>query len=121
VADFSQHGDTFLDFMKCVDLLSSLETLVFSRGRPTLFCSVSCHYSRLIAGCHCDVDEICALLGYYAASCVKCLPTFRDNVSVPSSWVKSPSRNERKPATYDVDSIRESARGVAISRRDDSQ
>jgi hypothetical protein len=29
--------------------------------------------------------EICALLGYYAASCDNCLPTFRDNVSVPSS------------------------------------
>jgi hypothetical protein len=33
--------------------------------------------------------EICALLGYYAASCGNCLPTFRDNVSVPSSRVKS--------------------------------
>ena len=28
--------------------------------------------------------EICALLGYYAESCGNCLPTFRDNVSVPS-------------------------------------
>jgi hypothetical protein len=27
--------------------------------------------------------EICALLEYYAASRVNCLPTFRDNVSVP--------------------------------------
>jgi hypothetical protein len=35
--------------------------------------------------------EICGLLGYYAASCGNCLPTFRDNVSVPSSRVKSPS------------------------------
>jgi hypothetical protein len=48
--------------------------------------------------------EICALLGYYAASCTNCLPTFRDNVWVPSSRVKSPSRKERKPATYNVDS-----------------
>jgi hypothetical protein len=31
---------------------------------------------------------VCALLGYYAASCGNCLPTFRDNVSVPSSRVK---------------------------------
>jgi hypothetical protein len=37
------------------------------------------------------------------------------------SRVKSPSRKERKPATYNVDSIWESARGVAISRSDDSQ
>jgi hypothetical protein len=38
------------------------------------------------------VDEICALLGYYAASCGNWLPTFRYNVSVPSSRIKSPSR-----------------------------
>jgi hypothetical protein len=36
-----------------------------------------------------NIHEICALLGYYAASCGNYLPTFRDNVLVPSSWVKS--------------------------------
>jgi hypothetical protein len=39
------------------------------------------------------------LLRYYAASCGNCLPTFRDNVPVPSSQVKSPSREERKKAS----------------------
>jgi hypothetical protein len=68
---------------------------------------------------NCLFVEICALLGYYAASCGNCLPTFRDNVSVPSSRVKSPSRNERKPETYNVDSGKYG--GVAICRRDDSQ
>jgi hypothetical protein len=29
------------------------------------------------------IPEICALLGYYAASISNPLPTFRDNVSVP--------------------------------------
>ena len=67
------------------------------------------------------VIEICALLGYYAASCGNCLPTFRDKVSVPSSRAKIPSRKERKPATYKVDYMWEGARGVAISRRDDNQ
>jgi hypothetical protein len=33
-------------------------------------------------------NKICCLLGYYAASCGNCWPTFRDNVSVPSSRVK---------------------------------
>ena len=42
-----------------------------------------------ILGFRRDVDEIFALLGYYAVLCGKCLPTFRDNVSVPSSRVKS--------------------------------
>jgi hypothetical protein len=31
--------------------------------------------------------DICGLLGYYAVSCGNCSPTFRDNVSVPSSRV----------------------------------
>jgi hypothetical protein len=48
-------------------------------------------FSTLISGIRRDVHEICALLGYYAVSCGNCLPTFRHNVSVPSSRVKSPS------------------------------
>ena len=32
-----------------------------------------------------EVDEICALLGHYAACSDNTLPTFRDNLSVPSS------------------------------------
>jgi hypothetical protein len=48
----------------------------------------------LISAFPLDVHEICALLGYYAASCRNCLPTFRHNVSVPSSRVKSPNRKE---------------------------
>jgi hypothetical protein len=42
----------------------------------------------LISGFIRDVDEICGLLGNYTASCGNYLPTFRDNVSVPSSRVK---------------------------------
>jgi hypothetical protein len=30
----------------------------------------------MLLGFRRDVDEICALLGYYAASCGNCLPTF---------------------------------------------
>jgi hypothetical protein len=36
-----------------------------------------------------NIDENCALLGYYAASSGNSLPTFRDNLSVPSSKVKN--------------------------------
>jgi hypothetical protein len=42
----------------------------------------------VISGVGCDVDEICPLLGYYAASKGNPLRTFRDNVSVQSSRVK---------------------------------
>jgi hypothetical protein len=48
-------------------------------------------WNALNSGFRRDVDEICALLGYCAASCGNCLPTFRDSVSVPSSQGKSPS------------------------------
>jgi hypothetical protein len=50
--------------------------------------------STLILGTCRDVDEICALLGYYAVSCGNCLPTFQGNISVTFSRVKSPSRKE---------------------------
>jgi hypothetical protein len=50
--------------------------------------------SRLAQGWHCmissfrrQVDELCALLGYYATYSDTSLPTFRDNPSVPSSRV----------------------------------
>jgi hypothetical protein len=42
----------------------------------------------VISGFRRDVDEIRALLEYYTASCGNCLPTFRANVSVPSSRFK---------------------------------
>jgi hypothetical protein len=44
--------------------------------------------TRVISGFRRDVDQICALLGYYAASSGNSVPTFRDNLSVPSSRVK---------------------------------
>jgi hypothetical protein len=47
----------------------------------------------LISGFRRDVDEICGLLGNYTASCGNYLPTFRDNVSIPSSRVNIPSGN----------------------------
>jgi hypothetical protein len=40
------------------------------------------------------VDEMCALLGYYAASNGDPLPTFWDNVSVPSSRVEKSKKKK---------------------------
>jgi len=40
----------------------------------------------------CDVDENCALLGYYALSSCNSLPMFPNNLWVPSSRVKNPRR-----------------------------
>ena len=45
----------------------------------------------VISGSRCEFHENCVLLGYYAASSGNFLPTFRDNLSVPSSRVKNPN------------------------------
>jgi hypothetical protein len=44
---------------------------------------------RLISGFRREVAENCALPGCYAASSGNFLPTFRDNISVPSSMVET--------------------------------
>jgi hypothetical protein len=49
----------------------------------------------LISGLRRDVDELCGLLGNYTASFGNYLPTFRDNVLVPSSRVKFPREKKR--------------------------
>ena len=41
-----------------------------------------------ISGLRREVAEYCAVLGYYAASNGIFLPTFRDNISLPSSGFK---------------------------------
>jgi hypothetical protein len=42
----------------------------------------------MISGFRRDVNEICALLGCYAAQSGDSVPTFGENLSVPSSRVK---------------------------------
>ena len=48
--------------------------------------------THVISGFRREVDENCVLLGHYAVSGCHSLPTFRDNLSVPSSKVKNPKR-----------------------------
>jgi hypothetical protein len=43
----------------------------------------------VVSGFRRDVDEIRALLGYYAAMSGSPVPTFRDNLSVPSKSKKT--------------------------------
>jgi hypothetical protein len=68
-------------------------SLLSSRGiQPTHSHPVSLRTKVIffISGFHLAVDENCALRGRYAASRGNFLPTFRDNLSVPSSGVKNP-------------------------------
>ena len=43
----------------------------------------------LFSGSHREGAEKCAPVGYYAASSGNLLPTFRDNLSVPSSGIRN--------------------------------
>ena len=66
-------------------------------GESTKYADVNCGKHALdvkrllyfclyvISGVRREVDENCVLLGYYAASSGDSLPTFRDNLLVPSS------------------------------------
>jgi len=61
----------------------------------------------VIPGFRHEVDENCALLCYYAASSGNCLPTFRDNISVPSSRFKNqicyyPLRNRLEEGSIQI-------------------
>jgi len=44
----------------------------------------------MILGFRRELDENCALMGYYIASSGNFLPTFRDNSSFPSTGYKNP-------------------------------
>ena len=49
----------------------------------------------MVLGFHCEVDENCSLIGYYAASSGNSLPMFSDKLSVPSSRVKNAETSVR--------------------------
>jgi hypothetical protein len=55
-------------------------------------------YHRVISSFRREVDENCVLLSYEAASSGNFLTTFRENLSVPSSWHKNPKK--MKPAGF---------------------
>jgi hypothetical protein len=54
----------------------------------------------VISGFRRDIDEICALLGYYAALSGNSAPTCRDNLSVPSSRVKKSKKKAEMKAFF---------------------
>jgi hypothetical protein len=59
----------------------------------------------MISGfCH-NTDEICALLGYKAALSGNSLPTFWDNISVPSSTVKKSKKIRTDMLSQNVSKI----------------
>ena len=77
----------------CVQISSSAPcsltlSVSLSQYRHTNTHLISTNCTCVISGSRRDVNEICALLGYYAAYSGSSVPTFRDNLSVPSPRVK---------------------------------
>jgi hypothetical protein len=65
--------------------LAELRTESFSTKQECQLLAHDFSYTyRMISVFRRDIDEICPLMGYYAASYVSCVPTFRENVS--DSW-----------------------------------
>ena len=54
----------------------------------------------VISGFRSDVDDMCALLGYYVELSGNPVTTFRENLLVPSSRVK---KSKKKPFFLDLD------------------
>jgi hypothetical protein len=50
-------------------------------------------YLSMISSSACHVNEICTLLGFYTAQKGNSVPTFRDNLTVPSSRIKQSKKS----------------------------
>jgi hypothetical protein len=62
-----------------------------------------------------EVSENCALLGYYATSGGDFLPTFRDNLSVTSSGIKSTKSNYHYSLRNDKNKTTKNIRAIILS------
>jgi len=58
-----------------------------------------CCWNFLLNPCYRTLLENCVLLRYYAASSGSFSPTFRDNLTVPSSGVKNPKKRTPEDGT----------------------
>jgi hypothetical protein len=83
IIHFFQSTVFFLHPLHTLSLIISFDPIVSETVTVSLNRQQTNKETSMTAGFHRDVDDICAPLGYYAASCGNCLPTFRNNVSVP--------------------------------------
>jgi len=70
--------------LRCIIIFSPLGLYL-----PASVCPSDQQFLCMISGFRRDVDEICVFLGYYAGSSGNSLPTFQDNLLVPSSRPKN--------------------------------
>ena len=77
---FTSHWSTAFQQFSYLELTNVLIPRVFTKTKRE---------RERVSGVRREVDESCALLGYYAASGFSLLPTSRNNLSVLSSGVKA--------------------------------
>ena len=82
-----KHKVNFLHFLEIsiIRFGSNVDMLLGDEKKHCVLC--------VISGFRREVNENCALLGYYTASSASFLPTFRDIPSVPFSGTKNPNKN----------------------------
>jgi hypothetical protein len=68
----------------------------------------------MISGCRCDVNDECALLGFYPAQNVNSVPAFLNNLSVPYSRVTECSETSVKNYHFTLRKIPEERRCQVI-------
>jgi hypothetical protein len=78
-------NDYWLSYMQFLDASSSGASGSGKSSGMIGWTSQDC----VILGFHHEVEESCAFLGYYAVSSGNSLPTFWDNLLVPSSMVRN--------------------------------
>jgi len=81
----SRQLSSVVSFSEVTQLLN--ESKFIKRGFLLLMGVHSCHHCLISGFCR-DAFEICSIPRYYAAYSGSFLPTFRDNLFVPSSRVK---------------------------------
>jgi len=78
----------------CISDARSYKHQIFVGRLSTLPSHIVSNF-RVNSGFHSEVDENCALLGFYAESSGNLLPKFRDDISILSSGVKYPKTRKR--------------------------
>jgi hypothetical protein len=88
-----KQSQTFRRTVLCLHLQGQAvqEKLFLLKVKYRIFRSVGNHWKCVTSGFCREVHEICALLGYYSSYSGNSLPTFRDNIWVPSSRIKKPN------------------------------
>jgi hypothetical protein len=76
-----------MNLNNCEEITFNIFQIIYCSTSHSLLYLINAR-SLVISGFRCELNEICAVLGFYAASNGNFVPTFQDNLSVSSSKAK---------------------------------